>query len=177
MQRPVQITRIAKSDFIATILDYDRRKKERILPPQLPLEKLSKYLAERVATDPAAPVPECVTCGVCCNFALIAPVSRADSEQLDEYFELTLDGYDGDEPVPVGRALKRNEETGNCVHLGGTLGVEVGCTIYDRRPQVCHAFDAGSDFAPRCRARSRLLLSCVSCTVTMQSWHAYRLVN
>jgi Fe-S-cluster containining protein len=152
MQRPVQITRMPKSDFVAMIIDYDRRKKERILPAQLPLDKLSKYVAERSATDASVPVPECVTCGVCCNFALIAPVSREDSERHGEYVEITLDGWDGN-AIAVDRALKRNEETGSCLHLGGELGHEVSCQIYDRRPQVCHDFDAGSD---RCHEYRRM---------------------
>lgn len=151
MQKPVQITRMSKGDFVAMILDYDRRKKERILAPQLPLDKLSKHIAERAATETSVPVPECVTCGVCCNFALIAPVSREDSDRLDEFIEITLDGHD--EPLAVDRALKRNQETGSCLHLAGTLGLEVGCSIYDRRPRVCHDFDAGSD---RCHEYRRM---------------------
>lgn len=32
-----------------------------------------------------------------------------------------------------------------CTALAGTLGVEVGCRVYEDRPLVCREFTAGSD--------------------------------
>jgi hypothetical protein len=74
-----------------------------------------------------------------------------DSERLNEYWDLWPDG--GPEDVTVERVLPRNEETGCCVHLGGTLKKDIACGIYADRPRVCHEFDAGSD---RCHAYRRM---------------------
>lgn len=151
MQRPVRITRMPKGEFTAMILELNARNRGRIREPQLPLNRLSKALSERLATDRSAPVPECVTCGVCCNFALYVPVTREESERLSEYVEVTADG--SDPPVVIDHYLPRDRETGSCKHLSGTLGEQVGCRIYEERPFVCHDFDAGSD---RCHEYRRM---------------------
>lgn len=151
MQGPVRITRMPKGDFTAMILELNARNRERIREPQLPLSRLSKSLSERLATARTAPVPECVTCGVCCNVALYVPVTREESERLSEYIEVTADG--SDPPVAIDRYLPRDGETGHCRHLSGTLGQQVSCRIYEDRPFVCHDFDAGSD---RCHEYRRM---------------------
>jgi uncharacterized protein len=42
---------------------------------------------------------------------------------------------------PFLRAMKGTEKTPpRCVALGGTLGVNVGCDVYERRPSPCREF-------------------------------------
>jgi len=138
-----------KGEFSAMVMEMDPRK--RLLEPQLPLSRLSKSLTERRATPSGTPVPECVTCGACCNFAVVVPVTREESDRLTEYVEVTLD--DTEPPIVIDRFLPRDSDSGSCAHLGGTLGNEVGCRIYEERPFVCHDFDAGSD---RCHEYRRM---------------------
>lgn len=44
-------------------------------------------------------------------------------------------------PTEPGRlvAILKQREDGSCIYLG-----ETGCTIYDKRPQICRAFDCGA---------------------------------
>jgi hypothetical protein len=59
---------------------------------------------------------------------------------------------DSDEDIVVDRMLPRTED-GRCVNLEGTLGIKIGCRIYEERPHVCRDFDAGSD---RCHEYRRM---------------------
>jgi len=150
MEKPVSITRIRRDEFYQDLVERNVQKKKLLNEPQLPLLDLSKYVSERVVTPADAAQPECVTCGVCCAYALFVPVTREESERLGTYVELTLD--DSDAEIPIDRVLPR-QENGNCSHLNGTLGDHVECSIYHERPQVCHDFDAGSD---RCHEYRRI---------------------
>lgn len=149
MQELVQITRYPRREYYGLIRQLDEQKNKQILEPQLPLDKLTKYVSRNVVTDNSEPVPECTTCGVCCAFALIVPVSKEDSRQLVSYCDITLDE---DDTVVIDRVLPR-QDNGCCENLGGMIREHVGCTIYNERPKVCHDFDAGSD---RCRAYRRM---------------------
>lgn len=138
MERPVQITRLPRSEFYASIVEIDQRQKR--LVQQIPLSRLSKRLSERVVHDKSAAVPDCISCGACCVYGLIA-VNRRDPEPLTEYIELTLDNAD----VVIERVLPRDKVDGRCAHLGGTIGVNISCEVYEDRPNVCRDFEAGSD--------------------------------
>ncbi len=138
MERPVQITRLPRSEFYASIVEIDKRQKR--LVQQIPLSRLSKRLSERVVHDKSAAVPDCISCGACCVYGLIA-VNRRDPEPLSEYIELTPDNAD----VVIERVLPRDKVDGRCAHLGGTIGVEISCEVYEDRPKICRDFEAGSD--------------------------------
>ena len=140
MERPVQITRLPKSRFYEKIFEIDER--QRRVPPQIALSRLSKLVAERLVTDASVPIPDCVTCGACCVYGLVIPINRREPEPLERYIEVTLD----DAPdVVIERAFERDEGDGRCVNMAGDVGVEIGCTVYPDRPQICRDFDAGSD--------------------------------
>jgi uncharacterized protein len=140
VEKPVQITRLPKSRFYEKIFEIDERQQR--VPPQIPLSRLSKLVAERVVTDAAEPIPDCVTCGACCVYGLVIPINRREPEPLTRYVEVTLD----DAPdVVIERAFERDEKDGRCVNMAGNVGVEIGCTVYPDRPQICRDFDAGSD--------------------------------
>ncbi|MBP6002148.1 MAG: YkgJ family cysteine cluster protein [Pyrinomonadaceae bacterium] len=151
MSELVQITRYSKSDYYELIGDLDRRKKATIFEPQFPLERLSKFVADSVTASAKGPTPECVTCGVCCAFALIVPVRLDDTPPLKAYWDITLDG--ADEDIVIERVLPRDVETGYCSHLEGELTRSIGCRIYPERPFLCHEFEAGSD---RCHEYRRM---------------------
>lgn len=151
MEHLVRITRMSRDAFYQNLVELDAKKRSQILEPQLPLLQLSKYFSERTVTPIETPVPECTACGACCSFPLMVPVSMADSEHLSDILEITLD--DAASEIVVERVLPRNAETGTCMHLAGTVGIEIGCSIYQNRPHVCHDFDAGSD---RCHEYRRM---------------------
>lgn len=48
---------------------------------------------------------------------------------------------------PMCSMKTRTDRRGNCrcIALEGIVGEQVSCSIYDRRPKVCHKFDPGTD--------------------------------
>jgi len=129
----------------------DERKRKKIFETQLPLEKMTKRLAENIVTNSNEPIPDCVECGVCCSFALVVPFRSDEPNDVANYWEIFADDTP-DKPV-IDQMLPRNMGTGSCVNLSGSLGEKVGCTIYDTRPFVCREFEAGSD---RCHEYRRI---------------------
>lgn len=140
MEKPVQITRLPKSRFYEKIFDIDERQLR--VPSQIPLSRLSKLVSERVVTDASVPIPDCITCGACCVYGLVIPINRREPEPLKRYVEVALDEAPD---VVIERAFERAEGDGRCVNMAGEVGVEIGCTVYPDRPQICRDFDAGSD--------------------------------
>jgi Fe-S-cluster containining protein len=127
------------------------RRDSRILPSQLPIEQLSRKIQDSVVTDRAAAIPDCCTCGVCCNFAVMVTATPQESLRLNNYWDITLDVIE--EPVTINRMLPRSMESGSCIFLKGTLKENIACEIYENRPHVCRVFDAGSD---KCHAYRRM---------------------
>src|SRR5829696_4971814 len=115
MEKPVRITRIKREAFYQDLIERNELKKKRIARPQLPLLKLSIYADKRKVTPASEPVPECVTCGVCCAYLLFVPVTLKDSERLNEFVELTLDNCETE--IAVDRVLPRNADSGHCINL------------------------------------------------------------
>lgn len=138
MEKPVQITRLPKSEYYASVFEIHKRQSR--VPQQIPLSRLSKRLAERVITRGGEAVPDCISCGACCLYGLI-PIERRDPEPISEYVEVMADHSD----VIIERALFRNETDGRCRHLAGEIARNVGCNIYPDRPRTCRDFEAGSD--------------------------------
>ena len=94
---------------------------------------------------------DCVRCGACCvsdydavDYVHLLP---KDLERLTpverKYYvhtEMAL--------ITLQHSMKtRYDSRGNCCckALEGTVGAEVSCGIYDRRPEVCQKFDPGTD--------------------------------
>jgi Fe-S-cluster containining protein len=147
----VQITRFSKSEYLEHIRLLDERKPELMFEPQLPLGRMTKRRSENVVTDAADAVPDCVTCGVCCSFALVVPAGKTESHMLPAYWEIYPD--DAPEQPPIMRIMPRDAENGHCVNLDGEIGKKVGCSVYGDRPAACRDFEAGSD---RCREYRRM---------------------
>ena len=140
---------MSKSEFSRLATEADERKPTR-LPPQLDSARLTKYVAGSITIPPGAAVPDCQTCGVCCDHDPIVPTDLHESERLGVYVEIT---DDSETNVVVDRIVTRDFAAGHCAHLEGDLGRFVGCGVYDRRPDVCRDFEAGSD---RCREYRRM---------------------
>ena len=94
----------------------------------------------------AAPIHPCQRCGACCA----APHAPEGPDESLTYrvrpFEVAMRGTEG------GAALR-------CVALEGTIGRDVACSIYPRRPSPCRALPAAwenGEPSPQCdRARAR----------------------
>jgi Fe-S-cluster containining protein len=149
----VQITRVSKIrdvEFFPMVNEMYERVWNHLMPPQLVTEQLSSKVVNNVVTPVDAPIPDCLTCGACCQSLMCVGVRPTDNVDPELYWDVTTETDDGE--IVVDRYLKRNGETLACGALSGTIGEKVGCTIYETRPVMCHHFDAGSD---RCHAIRR----------------------
>lgn len=149
----VQITRLAKvreAEFYPVINRMYETIWGQLMPPQIPTDRLSSKLSKRVVTPPETPVPDCLTCGACCQSLLCVGVRPSDTVDNEICWDITTETESGE--MVVDRYLRRNGDTLACAALSGTIGERVGCTIYETRPVMCHHFDAGSD---RCHAIRR----------------------
>jgi len=150
MQNLVQITRYPRREYYELMMGMAAQINLQVNKPQLPLGKLTTRFSGNVVTDASEPVPECMTCGVCCAFPLIVPVLRSDSQKISSYWNVTLDE---DNSVVIDRVLPRKIADGYCANLDGLLGKQVTCTAYVERPRPCREFEAGSD---RCHEYRRM---------------------
>lgn len=151
MNEFVQITRrikFSEEEFYPMVNRMYEQIWQNLLPPQLVTDGLSNTVRNNVVTPPDAPIPDCLTCGACCNALLCVGVRPSDNVDPEHYWDIT----DESGELVVDRYLRRNGETLACIALEGTIGERVACTIYETRPAMCHHFDAGSD---RCHAIRR----------------------
>ena len=95
---------------------------------------------------------DCRTCGACCvadyDDVGYVHVNEEDFDRLTEKEQRRLVHEEAsEERLLVFRTLKTaSDKCGNCrcAALRGTVGLRVSCTIYERRPQACVRFAAGS---------------------------------
>jgi len=149
----VQITRqnkIAEDDFYPMITAMYEQIWQNLLPPQIITNGLSVKRASNIITPPDAPVPDCLTCGVCCGAMLCVGVRPHEEIPAEESWDITIEGKAGE--ITVDRYLRRDEETFACAFLHIEADEPRVCKIYERRPQMCRDFDAGSD---KCHALRR----------------------
>lgn len=147
----VQITRqkkIAEKDFYPMIVAMYEQIWQNLLPPQILTNGLTVKRANNVITPPDAPVPDCVTCGVCCGAMLCVGVRPNEQVAEENYWDITIKGGAGE--IVVDRYLRRDAETLACAML--EIGEQKTCKIYESRPRMCRDFDAGSD---KCHALRR----------------------
>ena len=146
---PIQIVRMSKSEF-CRLDEPGEGRYAKPLPPQLDLERLTPYLADSATARPGRKIPACQTCGVCCSHDPIVRVKLEESERLGTYIEIT---DDLEQDVVVDLIVKRDFDKGRCAHLAGERGRHVECGVYERRPDDCRSFEAGSD---RCHEYRRM---------------------
>jgi len=150
MGKLVQITRYTRCDFNDLVNVLEERKKKELFAPQISLQKLSKYVADSVTSSSKLPVPDCQTCGACCDLDAGIEIDGEFASGFDTYWEIVSDG----EPeVIIDRVLAWDVDSAHCCHLDGNVGEFVSCTAYEQRPTVCRTFEAGSD---RCHEFRRM---------------------
>lgn len=149
----IQITRqpkIAEKEFYPMIYRMYEEIWFTRFPAEIPTKNLTVKVAKNVVTPPDAPIPDCVTCGVCCEMMLCVGVRPHEDVSPEDYWDITVEGKDGE--IVVDRYLRRDGETLACKQLTKPNGNTV-CKIYETRPQMCRDFDAGSD---KCHALRRI---------------------
>lgn len=100
---------------------------------------------------------DCTQCGACC-------VSDFDSVDYVHLLEQDIDRMTDDEQerfIYVEQTYGKSQSSmrtcrdrkGNCrcAALTGEIGVEVACSIYERRPNVCRNFEPGTDICDYAR--------------------------
>lgn len=112
-----------------------------------------------VANEPAGPgrdimarmAFDCRKCGACCcEFdVLLDPVDSDRFEAESALVQLTVLYQGRFHPAP---RFMRRDERGRCVALSGEPG-DCACGIYEQRPELCRAFEAGSDDCLAARAK------------------------
>lgn len=110
-------------------------------PPDLVTKRLAAAAANTRAIVP------CGTCRACCKYELVA-LYPEDGDDVDSYQHDSVTLHTGESIV----ILKR-KPNGDCIYLDA----EHGCTIHDRAPIVCQAFDCRGYFLKYDRQTRRLL--------------------
>lgn len=149
----VQITRqqtISESEFYPIIYRMYAEIWFVRFPAEISTKRLTVKRDKNVLTPKDAPIPDCVTCGVCCEMMLCVGVRPHEEIAPEDYWDITVAGKDGE--IVVDRYLRRDGETLACKQLTNDNGKTV-CKIYETRPQMCRDFDAGSD---KCHALRRI---------------------
>jgi len=107
----------------------------------------------RSVTAPSPEIKEeyeakCQSCGLCCCVPLIKADGKAAYDRLLSYpaiHEITYRWWHGYEQTDTEQGYWMRMREGRCIALEGELKKQVTCTIYPDRPNVCRAFEAGSD--------------------------------
>jgi len=148
----VQIERREKfteSEFWQMIDALTPDKWQNLLPPQLPIEDLPTKRAKNFVTPAATAIPDCLTCGACCTFLFAVAVKPTDDVPPETIWNVTEESGE----VIVDSYLKRDAETLFCTFLKSEADGKMPCGIYEKRPQTCRLFEAGSD---KCHALRRI---------------------
>ena len=144
-------TQVRDDDFYRHIQQLDAQKWGKLLPPQIPLAKLSKRVVDNFVTPPETPAPDCLTCGLCCAFHLVITRNQSVVTEPEMRWDLVTANAQGRELI-VDSVIRRRADS-SCVFLAGRLQESVSCSNYEQRPRVCREFEAGSD---KCHALRRL---------------------
>ena len=99
---------------------------------------------------------KCTSCGACCSYFAREPAKiqadgpAADDPSLSYWHDSTHENKwpDGDsETVDLSTQVMKTHRLGEwpaCIALQGEIGREVGCAIYETRPDHCRRFEPGS---------------------------------
>jgi Fe-S-cluster containining protein len=99
---------------------------------------------------------DCMACGACCVHGGDVPVAMDD--RVPDYLTVPV-------PGPMGHARDERyerrrmatDEHGRCEALRGEVGTKCWCSIYDRRPAVCEAYEQGTLDCLDCRSLAGML--------------------
>jgi len=94
----------------------------------------------------------CTSCGACCaSFRVDFSVFETQAEG-----GAVPDGLAVEVTASTCRMRGTDHSPPRCAALSGTVGVKIGCGIYEWRPSPCREFEEGSDACERARQRHGL---------------------
>src|SRR5438874_10163243 len=88
----VQITRrdkFSEEEFYPAVHSMYEQIWGNLLPPQLVTDGLSNTIRNNVVTPPDAPIPDCLTCGACCQSLLCVGVRPSDKVHPELCWDIT----------------------------------------------------------------------------------------
>ncbi|NNF00150.1 MAG: YkgJ family cysteine cluster protein [Pyrinomonadaceae bacterium] len=141
---------LPRDEFSQFISQKGKQIWENLAAERFPIGELSGRIEKSFITPKDAPVPDCLDCGVCCSAVLTVQVAKSDPTPDELLWEITIEGKN--RSVTVDKTMRRIGENGRCIALEGELGKSISCNIYEKRPNLCRLFDAGSD---KCHALRR----------------------
>lgn len=86
---------------------------------------------------------DCQSCGACCSYSSEWPRFTLETDEALDRIPEKLVAADG-------HGMRCDGE--RCSALAGQVGVSASCTIYEVRPDVCHACNPGDDECRTARA-------------------------
>src|SRR5438067_10726027 len=93
----VQITRrdkFSEEEFYPMVHRMYEQVWGNLLPPQLVTDGLSNTVGNNVVTRPDVPIPDCLTCGACCQSLLCVGVRPSDKVDPELYWDITSNTKD-----------------------------------------------------------------------------------
>ncbi len=100
--------------------------------------------------SPHAFANPCQACGACCaTFRVSFYWADADARGLPAELTEQINPW-------FGCMAGTNHRTPRCAALGGTIGSEVSCRVYEQRPEPCREVQAGDGQCLKARARHGL---------------------
>lgn len=107
---------------------------------------------------------DCQSCGACCSYFSYNPrgIPVEDGPLICEPKYVKQDPIIVTWEYPDGQILHTHNDYfmrntiladgwKRCVALEGTFGMEVSCSVYDKRPDTCRTFEPGSDACVKAR--------------------------
>jgi len=92
----------------------------------------------------------CQTCGACCaTFRVSFYWADADARGLPAELTEQINPW-------FGCMAGTNRAAPHCVALAGTVGTEVGCRVYEQRPEPCREVQAGDSQCLKARSHHGL---------------------
>ena len=107
---------------------------------------------------------DCQSCGACCmaegkDDDVYVDMTEADARRMTQAFRQSAVVDRRVETGDPWLSLRtKKDPQGNCVciALGGTIGTQVACSIYERRPEGCREFQPGTECCHRARREAGL---------------------
>ncbi len=108
-----------------------------------------------LTASPGKPVHPCESCGACCAFFLVSFPSGETDDCEGGVVPFGMSGCSSETRRFMNGTEKRSPR---CMALQGVVGKRVACSIYEKRPTTCRAFnrswenDTGNTLCDRARS-------------------------
>jgi Fe-S-cluster containining protein len=97
---------------------------------------------------------DCQRCGACCTNPEAVPATgyvALSNHEAKQMRRLGLSVVHNDDRALLGTRNRIETSHPICVALGGQIGAQCSCTIYEQRPGNCRRFEIGSQLCKTAR--------------------------